>query len=282
MSYLKNKGWALSLSAGAGSDTKEYGMATIKIGLTPKGLEEYKEVLKTTLNYIELMKTSGYQTHVYNELKSMAELEYVYGSKGEGMWRATQLANEAMMYPLKDAGKINYIYRKDEPEYYESLLKQLTPDNMLVVLTAKGLKTDKIEHHYQAPYSYVEDDSFYKTLIKKESIAGLAIPKENPFIPKSASVPNREIIEGKLPELISEEKGQKLYFGLDHEFLRPKGVINLKILLPKEIMSVNHRVYSKLYSACVNESLNELSYPAKQAGLNYSFREGYELSLIHI
>ena len=113
-------------------------------------------------------------------------------------------------------------------------------------------------------------------MIKKESIEGLAIPKENPFIPKSASVPNREIIEGKLPELISEEKGQKLYFGLDHEFLRPKGVINLKILLPKEIMSVNHRVYSKLYSACVNESLNELSYPAKQAGLNYSFREGYE------
>jgi insulysin len=276
LSYLKNKGWALSLSAGAGSDTKEYGMATIKIGLTPKGLKEYKEVVKTTLNYIELMKTSGYQTHVYNELKSMAELEYVYGSKGEGMWRATQLANEAMMYPLKDAGKINYIYRKNEPEHYESLLRQLTPDNMLVVLTAKGLKTDKIEHHYQAPYSYEEDDNFYKTLIKKESIAGLTIPKENPFIPKSASVPNRKIIEGKLPELISEQKGHKLYFGLDHEFLRPKGVINLKILLPKELMSVNHRVYSKLYSACVNESLNEISYPAKQAGLNYSFREGYE------
>ena len=124
LSYLKNKGWALSLSAGAGSDTKEYGMATIKIGLTPKGLEEYKEVLKTTLNYIELMKTSGYQTHVYNELKSMAELEYVYGSKGEGMWRATQLANEAMMYPLKDAGKINYIYRKYEREYWKSIIKQ--------------------------------------------------------------------------------------------------------------------------------------------------------------
>ena len=41
-------------------------------------------------------------------------------------------------------------------------------------------------------------------------------------------------------------------------------------------MSVQHRVYSRFYSACVNESLNELSYPAKQAGLNYSIREGYE------
>jgi insulysin len=41
-------------------------------------------------------------------------------------------------------------------------------------------------------------------------------------------------------------------------------------------MTLKHRVYLKLYSACVNESLNELGYPAKQAGLNYSFREGYE------
>jgi hypothetical protein len=36
------------------------------------------------------------------------------------------------------------------------------------------------------------------------------------------------------------------------------------------------RVQSRIYSACVRESLNELSYPAKQAGLNYSIREGYE------
>jgi len=47
-------------------------------------------------------------------------------------------------------------------------------------------------------------------------------------------------------------------------------------LFPKEKMSVEHRVYSKIYSACVKESLNEISYPAKQAGLNYSIREGYE------
>jgi len=276
LSYLKEKDWATSLSAGAGSSTKEYGMATIKIGLTPKGLKEYKKVVKVSLNYIELMKQSGYQTHVYNELKTMAELEYLYGSKGEGMWRATQLANEAMMYPLKDVGKINYMYTDNDSKNYEELLKQLTPDNMLVVLTAKGLKTDKVEHHYQAPYSYEEDGVFYKKLTMKETTVGLKIPEKNQFIPKSASVPNREVVEGKLPELLSDKKGHKLYFGLDHEFLRPKGVINLKILLPKNVMSVKHRVFSKLYSACVNESLNELSYPAKQAGLNYSFREGYE------
>ena len=276
LSYLKEKGWATSLSAGAGSSSKEYGMVSVKIGLTQKGLVDYKDVVRATINYIDLMKNSGYQPHVYNELKTMAELEYVYGAKGEGMWRATQLANEAMMYPLREAGKINFIYRDNNPKNYEALMKQLTLDNMLVTLTAKGLKTNEVEHYYQAPYSYEEDDRFYKELTKKETIEELKIPEKNPFIPLSASVPDREIVENKLPELISEEKGHKLFFGADFEFLRPKGVINLKILLPEQIMNVKHRVYSKIYSACVNESLNEIGYPAKQAGLNYSFREGYE------
>ena len=276
LSFLKEKGWATSLSAGAGSDTKEYGRASVKIGLTEQGLKDYEEVLMATVDYIRLMKNAGYQEHVFNELKTMAELEYVYGAKGEGMWRATQLANEAMMYPLENVGKINYMYNDKNPKAYEDLLEQLELNNMLVVITAKGVSTDQVEYYYNAPYSYKEDKALYSLLLEKRENKKLKIPEVNPFIPTTASVPNRDIIDNKLPRLLSSDLGHELYFGEDHEFLRPKGMISLKILMPQEQMSLNHRVYSKIYSACVNESLNELGYPAKQAGLNYSFREGYE------
>ena len=276
LSYLKDKGWAQALSGGARPETKEYGMATIRIGLTPKGQKDYKEIVLATLDYIELMKESGHQSHVYNELKTMAELEETYGSKGEGMWRATQLANEAMMYPLEDAGRINFIFKDNSKDTFESLLTHLTPDNMLVVLTAKGVETDKKEHHYQAPYSYTENTEFYQALTSPSPRADFTIAEVNPFIPESASVPNREIKEGVLPVSLINSGGANLYFGVDHEFLRPKGVISFKILFSEDVMTLKHRVYLKLYSACVNESLNELGYPAKQAGLNYSFREGYE------
>ena len=276
LSYLKDKGWAQTLSGGARPETKEYGMATIRIGLTPKGQKDYKEIVLATLDYIELMKESGHQSHVYNELKTMAELEEIYGSKGEGMWRATQLANEAMMYPLEDAGRINFIFKDNSKDTFESLLTHLTPDNMLVVLTAKGVETDKKEHHYQAPYSYTENTEFYQALTSPSPRADFTIAEVNPFIPESASVPNREIKEGVLPVSLINSGGANLYFGVDHEFLRPKGVISFKILFSEDVMTLKHRVYLKLYSACVNESLNELGYPAKQAGLNYSFREGYE------
>jgi len=276
LSYLKDNGWALSLSAGAGSDTKEYGWVNIRIGLTPSGQDHYKDIVKATLDYIALMKSSGHQPHVFDELKTMAALEEIYASKGEGMWRATSLANEAMMYPLHDAGRVSYIYNDNSSTNYESLLTHLTPENMLVVLAAKGVTTNQTEHHYQAPYSYSEDDDFYLELIKASPRSEFLIAGANPFIPKTATVPNRDIKEDVLPMSISDKNGMKLFYGADHEFLRPKGVLDFKILFPKNKMDVKHRVYSKLYAACVNESLNELSYPAKLAGLDYSLKEGYE------
>ena len=276
LSYLKDKGWAMSLSAGTGSQTNDYGYASITIGLTQEGLTNYKEVLKATMGYIQLMKDAGHQSHVFNELQTMASIDEIYSSKGEGMWRATQLANEVMRYPIEDAGRINYIYKDNTSKDYEGLLSHITPDNMLTMLTARGLKTDKKERFYQASYSYFEDDGFYDELLKAKVQSGCSIPDRNLFIPKRVSVPGRKIKENVFPQPIFIDGGTSLYFGQDHEFLRPKGVIDLKILFPEEKMSVNHRVYSRIYSACVNESLNELSYPAKQAGLNYSIREGYE------
>ena len=88
LSYLKDKGWATSLSAGASSETDSYGNATVRIGLTPVGLENYREIIKGVLMYISLMQKEGYNTGSFDELKTMAELEEIYSNKGEGASRA--------------------------------------------------------------------------------------------------------------------------------------------------------------------------------------------------
>jgi insulysin len=276
LSYLKKNGWASTLSAGAGSITNDYASASIRIGLTEEGLSNYKEVLKATFSYIDLMKKNQRPRYIFDQLKSIASLEEVFSNKGEGMWRATDLANEVMMYPMEDAGRINYIFEESNPKDYTNLLSHINPENMLVTIAAKGVSVNKTEHFYQTKYSYSEDDSFYKELKGVMVSDEFYLPEANPFIPKLASVPKRQFKMDVFPELISKEKGHELYFGQDHQFLRPKGVVSFKILLPKNRMSLKHRVYSRLYTACVNESLNEISYPAKEAGLNYNVKEGYE------
>ena len=91
------------------------------------------------MGYIALMKSEGQQKQVFDELKSMSSLDEIYASKGEGMWRATQLANEAMMYPLEDVGRVNYLYSDFSSSSYNLILDHIRPNNMLAMLIAKGV-----------------------------------------------------------------------------------------------------------------------------------------------
>lgn len=276
LSFLKNNGWATELYAGIRSETKQYDYAQITIELTKKGLKEYKKVIEVCNAYIELMKREGFQEHVFNELKTMAKLDEVYSNKGEGAGRAQRIANELNMYSFNDAGRIGYAYGKPDPGSFDSLLSYFNPQNMLVLLNAKGLKTDKEEYYYKAKYSYLEDDSLYSVLSKNETLYNFKLPKPNHFIPKNVKIPNRDIKENLKPSLIVKNKGTSIYFGKDHEFLRPKGVISYKILFPKNKITLKHRAFLKIYIECVRESMNELGYPAKLAGLSYSIFDGYE------
>ena len=129
---------------------------------------------------------------------------------------------------------------------------------MLVTIAAKGVSVDKTEHFYQTKYSYSEDISLYKELKKVEVSDDFFLPEANPFIPKKASVPGRGFKTDVFPELISEKNGHKLYFGQDHQFLRPKGVISFKVLLPNSIMSLKHRVAGLEGQLNIETSLNFL------------------------
>ena len=276
LSFLKAKGWATTLRAEIYQATDSYGYANLRIGLTPEGLKEHRNIIKSVVSYIKLLKNSEYPDYVFDHLKTMSFLNETYSNKGEGMWRATSLANETNQYPLEDAGRIRYIFEEQDKTVWNEILSYCVPDNMLSSLISKDVKTNKIEHFFDAPYGYEEDDEFYQELINAGPNSGITIPEPNAFLPQNASVPNRKYKDLVIPRLLVNERGMKLYYGKDHEFLRPKGVINFKILFPKDKMSLEHQVMLKIYVACVNESLNEPAYPAKQAGLNYTLREGYE------
>ena len=67
----------------------------------------------------------------------MASLNEIYSSKGEGMYRAIGLANDAMMYPLEDVGRINYIYRDGGSDSYNKLLSDLNMSKMINYVNCK-------------------------------------------------------------------------------------------------------------------------------------------------
>jgi insulysin len=265
LSALKQQGWATSLSSYVSSPTPDYSALNIRIELTPEGLPNHREIIQMVFSYLNLMKQSDFPAYLFEERKTMSRLNELYSDKGEGAGRATELANQALFYPLDLAERVPYYWNEADPDFYFALLNEVKPQRMMGLLMAKGVETDQIEPIYGTPYRYSESDpEFLDSLANQEPLPGLTLPEPNPFIPAKVD------LLAERPVKLIDEKGLRLFYSQDQEFLRPKVGIQFKIRHDDDFVTLENTVLKDLYAKCVEESLNELSYPALTAGLSYS------------
>jgi len=264
LSYLKEKGLATGLSAGAGYHTSDYGSFSIHIQLTPKGLEQYHDVIKYSFSFIRLLKEQGIAPHIFKEIQHIAELDFTYENKGEGAQRASNLAGNVSRYPVEIAESVDYMYDTLDPALVSSLLENLRPDNMLCMLTADGVETDSVEPYYGTKFSYnVERGDFYNSLLDPPLAKELSLPASNPFLPDDVT------LLAERPVNLINEPGLELWYAQDVTFKMPKVSLMLRIQNPKKPVGPGYMTRLYLYAECVNEKLNEIAYPARVAGLAY-------------
>jgi insulysin len=266
LSYLKEQGLATGLSAGAGYPTMDYGRFSINIQLTQKGLNQYRDVIQYCFSYIHLLKSRGIAPHIFNEVQHMAELDYTYENKGEGSELASHLAGNMNRYPIEVAESVDYIYETFDPGLVESVLDYLRPNNMICMLTARGLETDSVEPYYGTRYSYIiEKGKYYNSLLKPPRIKKLSLPAPNPFLPDHVS------LLAERPVNLIDESGLELWYAQDVTFKRPKASLIFRIQHPKKRVNPVYMTRLSFYAACFNEKLNEIAYTAHEAGLDYDF-----------
>jgi insulysin len=271
LALLKAQGLATGLSAGAQAETPDYGVFEIGINLTPQGLAQYERVLALVLAAIEQLRSKGMPPHLFAERRAMAQLDERFRDKGEGASLALGLANLAMDYPLELAERVPYLWLRDDPAAQKRVLDKLTRDNMLVTLVAKGLPVDKTEKWFGARYGYTESTgAAWAALAQPPAAAGLRLPEPNAFVPKQAEV------LPILPVRLIDTPALGLYYAQDTEFLRPQLAHLVRLRLPRGVASLREATLLRFYEACVRESLNETTYVAAEAGLQFRFDAGLE------
>jgi insulysin len=266
LSYLKNEGLATGLSAGASFETSDYGSFSIHIQLTQKGLDHYLDVIRYCFSYIRLLKEQGIADHIFKEIQRMAELDFTYENKGEGAQRAAHLADNMNRYPIDTAESVDYTYETLDPGLVASLLDNLRPDNMLCMLTAHGLESDRIEPYYGTKYSYnIENGDIYNSLLNPSSVKELSLPASNSFLPDDVT------LLAERPVNIINEPGLDLWYAQDVTLKMPKVSIMFRIQPPAGVVDPGYMTRLYLYAECINEELDEIAYPARVAGLSYDF-----------
>jgi insulysin len=271
---LKNQGWATALVSGPSNSTKEFDFFKIDIDLTEEGFKHREQVVETVFQYVRLLKEQGPQEWIFNEMKVVGDIEFQNVNKRKPISYVSALSTSMQWYKPKDVISAAYLHERYDPVLIKSIIDCLTPDNLLLLNVAKDFKgqTDKVEEWYGTEYSSVPLDEKFKTRLASVALhPQLYLPPRNEFIPDDLSI--RPVPEDakdqKAPKLIRDGPQSKLWFLQDSIFELPKGAVQLQIWSPESYSSPHNSTTTRIMAMLVQDALNEFSYNAQIAGLDY-------------
>ena len=293
LSYIKEKGWAQSLSAGASPVCPGSAFFEINVRLTPEGLKNYQEVVKTVFQYISMMRENPPLEWMFDEQKNMADVEFKFKQKSPAS-RFTSRISSVMQKPLPRKWLLSGTskFRKFDPQGIVQALQFLRDDNFRLMIVSQDypVEFDKKEKWYGTDYHTEKITTDVSSAIRKalessssERPAELHLPHKNEFIPTRLSVEKKEVAEpAKTPKLIRNDDGLRLWWKKDDTFWVPKANVHITLRNPLTYATPANYVKSALICHLVKDSLTEFSYDAEISGLGYSLNAtvlGLDLSV---
>lgn len=283
LAYLKAKGWANALSAGATPVCPGSGMFMMQVRLTEEGLKQYKEIVKVVFQYINIIREAGPQKWIHDEEAQLSEIDFRFQQKSPAS-RTVSHYSGTMQRPLPRDKLFSgqSLIQKFSPEGIKRGLAHLVPDNFRVVLIAKELpeEPDSKEQWYGTEYKYGKIPSDFLADVKRaakataaERPADLYLPAKNEFIPQRLDVEKKEVSEPALaPKLIKHDSNVRTWFKNDDRFWVPKANVQICLRSPLTNLTPLNALLTQLYRELVRDSLDEYSYAAELAGIAYDIQ----------
>src|SRR5690606_29350720 len=126
----------------------------------------------------------------------------------------------------------------------------LTPDNVLIAITAPDVETRQQSDHFATPYR-VESGAIKLADAAPKLLKQLKLPDPNPFIPDDFSL-EREAMsladgEGDGPVLLKDAARMRAWFKQDEVFEVPRASVYLRLLSPEAADSLAGATLMQLY-----------------------------------
>ncbi|KAK2735024.1 Insulinase (Peptidase M16) [Myotisia sp. PD_48] len=293
LAFIKSKGWATELSAGAVPVCPGASFFNISVRLTEDGLKHYQEVVKVVFQYISLIKEGPPQQWIYDEMKNLSEVDFRFKQKSPAS-RFTSSLSSVMQKPLPREWLLSgsSLLRKFDPENITRGLSCLNAENFNIEVVSQTYPGDwdKREKWYGTEYK-VEDvpqDLLGEIRHVLESSTDRApelhLPHKNEFVPTRLDVEKKEVEEpSKRPSLIRVDERVRTWFKKDDTFWVPKAALEFTLRSPLVYATPGNNVMTRMYCELVRDALTEYSYDAELAGLDYDLSAsvfGLEVSIV--
>lgn len=211
----------------------------------------------------------------------MADVEFRFKQKTPAS-RFTSKISSVMQKPLPREWLLSgqSRLRKFDPEMIEKGLSLLRPDNMRMTIISRDFpgdwdqkekwygtefKSEKIPEEFLAELA----DAF--NVPPEKQLSALHLPHKNQFIPTKLEVEKKEVEKPAVaPRIIRNDHIARTWWKKDDTFWVPKASLIVSMKNPIVFASAKNSVKTKLFTDLVRDALEEYSYDAELAGLQYS------------
>ncbi len=275
-SVLKGRGWIESLGASAGRADADNGLLVIDIDLTELGNDHRDDITALVFEYVDLRRREGLAAWRYDEQRRAADLAFRFEEKQSPMRTVYRLAPNLRLYPAQEVLVAPYLMKRFEPDVIRGLLDKLSPANVLVEIANQNVEGDRVEPHFQVPYSL---EPIAPGELTAASDPALHLPSANPFLPESL-----DMIEtyDERPRRLIATSGMDVWLARDPTFGAPRANGFIAVNVKGGLGSPSDVVHATLYARLVEDALNTYAYPAALAGLSYRLSAasgGFQISI---
>ena len=281
LSRLKAEGLAESLGAGAGLAWRGGGLFSVNITLTERGQQNPDRVLQLLFGYLDMLREQGPQQWLYDEQSRLAGLQFRFREKGNPINYVSGLASGMHYYAPEDALRGPYRMDDYDADLLAGLLDEVRADNALVTLTWPGVETDRTSRFYEVPWAFASAGDERLAAWQAPLAPGLlALPAANPFIPEDLSLAALPDEVPAWPTLQLDGPRQRIWFAQDAEFRLPRGALYVNFRSPAVDGTAPQDALALLYVDLLKDAVNEFTYPALLAGLQFDlYKHAQGLSL---
>jgi insulysin len=273
LSLLKAEGLAEGLSAGEGLGWSGGALFSVVISLTEKGAAQPERVLQLLFSYVDMLRRAGPQEWLYTEQSRLAELAFRFREQASPMGYVSALASGMHYYDPEDVLRGPYLMDHYQEAALAELLQQVSPGNAYVTFSDKAVTGNQVSNYYQVPYS-VQTLDIERVVSPTDDPAGaLHLPAPNEFIAEDVALVKLSGELPAIPEVVLETERQTIWFMPDDEFRIPRGTTYINFRSPEVGHNAEQSVLVGLYTALLVDQVNEFAYPAKLAGMHFSFRK---------
>jgi insulysin len=271
LSQLKAEGLAESLAAGSGLGWRGGALFSVSVTLTEEGVANRDRVLQLLFAYMDMLREEGPKEWLYDEQARLAELAFRFKEKGSPMGYVSALASGMHYYDPVDVLQGNYMMSDFEALMLQELMDDFVPANALVVVEDASAETDRESVHYGTPYSvrHLEPEQL-QAWNGDVAKGALHLPAANAFIAEDVSLVDIEKDNPAAPALVLNEGRKQIWYAQDEEFRLPRGATYINFRSPLVGQSPEQTASAVLYTALLKDQVNEYTYPALLAGLNFS------------